>query len=192
MYERLVALTKHRFAEPILAAICFAEASMIPIFPEIMLAPMILTDRRRAWRLAAICTVSSVLGGMLGYAIGFFLFESVGRPIINFYGAGGGFESLAHSFNDNGALMVLIGALSPIPYKVITITSGVTGMDLWTFIIFGIVGRGLRYLIPCALLYFFGPAATALIEKHKKTAVWVMLIAIVVGFAAAPLLFKGG
>jgi len=193
LYDRLKAATKHRLAEPILALLCFLEAMILPIFPEIMLAPMIIADRLRAWRLAAICTVSSVTGGLAGYAIGYFLFDTVGRAIIDFYGAGEGFASLTKSFNDNGPLMILIGALSPIPYKVITITSGVAGLDLWTFVLFGLLGRGIRYFVPCGLFYFFGPVANSFIEKHKAVAGWGMVILTIVGFAMAPLLFpKGG
>ncbi|MBJ6988790.1 MULTISPECIES: YqaA family protein [unclassified Devosia] len=188
-YDRLKTATKHRFAEPILAALCFLEAMIIPVFPEIMLAPMIIADRLRAWRLAAICTVASVAGGLAGYAIGYFLFDSIGRAIIDFYGAADGFGALRQSFNDNGPLMILIGALSPIPYKVITITSGVAGLDLWTFVIYGIIGRGLRYFVPCGLFYFFGPIAGEFIEKHKKWAGIGMVALVVVGFAMAPLLF---
>jgi len=188
-YDRLKLATRHRLAEPILAALCFLEAMILPVFPEIMLAPMIIADRMRAWRLAAICTASSVAGGLAGYAIGYFLFDTVGRAIIELYGAGEGFASLRQSFNDNGPLMILIGALSPIPYKVVTITSGVAGLDLWTFIVYGIIGRGLRYFVPCGLFYFFGPAANAFIERHKAAAGWAMIIAIVAGFAMAPLLF---
>ena len=189
LYDRLKQATQHRLAEPILALLCFLEAMILPIFPEIMLAPMIVADRRRAWRLAAICTVSSVVGGLAGYAIGYFLFDTVGRAIIEFYGAGDGFASLTQSFNDNGPLMILIGAISPIPYKVITITSGVAGLDIWTFLIYGLIGRAARYFIPCGLFYFFGPAANAFIEKHKALAGWGMLIAVIAGFAMAPLLF---
>lgn len=188
-YDRLKQATRHRLAEPILAALCFLEAMILPVFPEIMLAPMIIADRKRAWRLATICTVASVTGGLAGYAIGYFLFDSVGKAIIDFYGAGQGFESLRHSFVENGPLMILIGALSPIPYKVITITSGVAGLDLWTFVIYGIIGRGLRYFVPCGLFYFFGPVAGEFIEKHKKWAGWGMIVLVVVGFAMAPLLF---
>ena len=189
LYDRLKQATQHRLAEPILALLCFLEAMILPIFPEIMLAPMIVADRRRAWRLAAICTVSSVVGGLAGYAIGYFLFDTVGRAIIDFYGAGDGFASLTQSFKDNGPLMIIIGAISPIPYKVITITSGVAGLDIWTFVIYGLIGRGLRYFVPCGLFYFFGPVANAFIEKHKALAGWAMVIAIVAGFAMAPLLF---
>jgi membrane protein YqaA with SNARE-associated domain len=188
-YDRLKQATKHRFAEPILAALCFLEAMILPVFPEIMLAPMIIADRMRAWRLAAICTVFSVAGGLAGYAIGFFLFDSIGRAIIEFYGAADGFDSLRRSFNDNGPLMILIGALSPVPYKVITITSGVAGLDIWTFVIYGIIGRGLRYFVPCGLFYFFGPIAGEFIEKHKKWAGLGMVALVIVGFAMAPLLF---
>ena len=189
LYDRLKLATRHRLAEPILALLCFLEAMILPIFPEIMLAPMIVADRTRAWRLAAICTVSSVVGGLAGYAIGFFLFDTVGRAIIDFYGAGDGFNSLKQSFNDNGPLMILIGAISPIPYKVITITSGVAGLDLWTFIVYGLVGRALRYFVPCGLFFFFGKAANGFIEKHKALAGWGMVALAIAGFAAAPLLF---
>ncbi|ODT47708.1 YqaA family protein [Devosia sp. 63-57] len=188
-YDRLKLATKHRLAEPILAALCFFEAMIIPVFPEIMLAPMIIADRLRAWRLATICTIASVTGGLAGYAIGYFLFDTVGRAIIDFYGAGDGFESLRLSFVENGPLMIMIGALSPIPYKVITITSGVAGLDIWTFVLFSIIGRGLRYFVPCGLFYFFGPVAGEFIEKHKKWAGWGMVALVVVGFAMAPLLF---
>lgn len=193
MYDRLKLLTKHRLAEPILAGLCFLEAMILPVFPEIMLAPMIIADRLRAWRLAAaICTISSVLGGLAGYAIGYFLFDTIGRAIIEFYGAGEGFAWLTQSFNDNGPLMILIGAISPIPYKVITITSGVAGLDLWTFVIYGLIGRGLRFFVPCGLFYFFGPVANAFIERHKKLAGWGMVVAVIAGFAMAPLLFPKG
>ncbi len=189
LYDRLKEATKHRLAEPILALMCFLEAMIIPIFPEIMLAPMIVADRYRAWRLATICTIASVAGGLAGYAIGYFLFDTVGRAIIDFYGAGDGFNTLKESFNNNGPLMILIGAISPIPYKVITITSGVAGLDLWTFVIYGLIGRGARYFVPCGLFYFFGPAASRFIEKHKALAGWGMLALVIVGFALAPLLF---
>jgi membrane protein YqaA with SNARE-associated domain len=190
LYDRLKAATKHRLAEPILALLCFLEAMILPIYPEIMLAPMIIADRLRAWRLAAICTVSSVTGGLAGYAIGFFLFDSIGKAIISFYGAGDGFASLATSFTDNGPLMIIIGAISPIPYKVVTITSGVVSLDIWTFVIFSLIGRGLRYFVPCGLFYFFGPAANAFIEKNKVLAGWTMVILTVLGFALAPLMFS--
>ena len=189
LYDRLKSATSHRFAEPILALICFLEAMIVPVFPEVMLAPMILADRRRSWRLATICTISSVVGGLFGYAIGYFLFDTVGRGIVEFYGAGGEFDHLRQNFIDNGPLMIMIGAVTPIPYKVITITSGVAGVDIWTFILYGFIGRGLRFFVPCGLFYFFGPMAGEFIERHKKWAGWVMIVAVVGGFAAAPLLF---
>jgi membrane protein YqaA with SNARE-associated domain len=189
LYDRLKAATKHRLAEPILALLCFLEAMILPIYPEIMLAPMIIADRLRAWRLAAICTVSSVTGGVAGYAIGFFLFDTIGRAIIEFYGAGDGFATLSQSFIDNGPLMILIGAVTPVPYKVITITCGVVSLDIWTFVIFSLIGRGLRYFVPCGLFYFFGPAANAFIEKNKVLAGWAMVVITIIGFALAPLLF---
>lgn len=182
-------MARHRHAERALAAACFAESSFIPMFPEVMLVPMILAERAKAWRYAAVCTISSVIGGVVGYFIGLLLFEAVGEPLLRFYGMTGDFQQIAGKYNDNGWLMVLIGAVTPIPYKVVTIASGLTQLDLLTFVVVSVIGRGVRFTLPCAAIYFFGEHAKRLMETRGKLVMWGALALMIVGFAGAPLLF---
>ena len=127
MYNGVMALARHRHATPWLAAVSFAESSFFPIPPDIMLIPMVLADRARWWRVAAVCTVASVLGGLAGYAIGAVLWETIGLPLIDFYGYAGKMETFVGHYNEWGAWIVFTAGLTPIPYKVITIASGVSG-----------------------------------------------------------------
>ena len=189
VYDWSLRMARHRHAERALAAVCFAESSFIPMFPEVMLLPMILAERAKAWRYAAICTVSSVLGGIAGYLIGALLFEAVGEPLLRFYGMTGDFEQIAAKFNEYGWLMVVIGGATPIPYKVVTISSGVTQLDFMTFVVASLVSRGVRFALPCAIIYFFGEHAKRLMETRAKTVFWIALALMVIGFAGAPLLF---
>lgn len=190
VYDWSLRMARHRHAERALAAACFAESSFIPMFPEVMLLPMILAERAKAWRYAAICTVSSVLGGIVGYLIGALLFEAVGEPLLRFYGMAGDFEQIAGKYNDYGWLLVLIGGgITPIPYKVITISSGVTQLDFMTFVAASVVARGVRFALPCGIIYFFGEHAKRLMETRAKTVFWIAFALMVIGFAGAPLLF---
>ncbi|MFD1703686.1 YqaA family protein [Methylopila henanensis] len=192
VYDWSLRMARHRHAERALAALCFAESSFIPALPEVMLLPMILAERAKAWRYAAICTISSVIGGVAGYLIGYFLFEAVGQPILNLYGMTGDFEQIAGKYNEYGWLMVLIGGgITPIPYKVITIASGLTQLDFVTFVAASVVARGVRFFLPCALLYKFGPQAKRLMDTRLNQVFWVSLVLVVLGFVAAPYLFKG-
>lgn len=186
LYDWTMKASKHRNAERSLAAMCFAESSFLPAFPEVLLLPMILADRSRAWRLAFVCTLFSVIGGIVGYMIGLFLFETVGQPLLAFYGMAGSFERLAEDYNDLGWLMVLIGGgITPIPYKVVTILSGVTRLDFALFVAMSVLARTIRFLIPCALLYFYGPQAKVLIEKRLGVVLWGSLLLVIAGFLAA-------
>lgn len=190
VYDWSLRMARHRHAERALAAMCFAESSFLPMLPEVMLLPMILAERAKAWRYAAICTVSSVLGGIVGYLIGMFLFEAVGEPLLRLYGMTGDFEQIAGKYNEYGWLMVLIGGgVTPIPYKVITIASGVTQLDFMTFVVVSVIARGVRFFLPCALLYYFGPQAKALMDKRLTQVFWISLVLVVLGFLAAPYLF---
>jgi len=192
IYDWSLRMARHRHAERALAGLCFVESSFIPALPEVMLLPMILAERAKAFRYAIICTVSSVLGGILGYAIGFFLFEAIGEPLLRFYGMSGDFEEVAGTYNEYGWLMVLIGGgITPIPYKVITIASGLTQLDFVTFVAASVVARGVRFALPCALLYRFGPQAKRLMDTRLTQVFWGSLVLIVLGFVAAPYLFKG-
>ncbi|WP_185984577.1 YqaA family protein [Aureimonas mangrovi] len=182
LYDWTLKMSQHRNAERSLAAMCFAESSFLPAMPEVMLLPMILADRTRAWRLAFVCTLWSVLGGILGYFIGVFLFESVGEPLLAFYRMTGSFERIAEDYNDLGWLMVLIGGgITPVPYKVITILSGVTRLDFAVFVGMSVVARSIRFYIPCALLYYFGPQAKVFLEKRMSLVFWSSLALIVGG-----------
>lgn len=191
VYDWSLKMARHRHAERALAGLCFVESSFLPALPEVMLLPMILAQRAKAFRYAVICTVSSVLGGIAGYAIGLFLFETVGEPLLRFYGMAGDFEEIAGTYNEYGWLMVLIGGITPIPYKVVTIASGVTQLDFLTFVAASVLARGVRFALPCALLYQFGPQAKRLMDTRLTQVFWGSLIFVVLGFVAAPYLFKG-
>ena len=183
LYDRVLELSAHRHATWALALVAFVESSVFPIPPDVMLVPMTLAERRRAWRIAAIATIASVAGGALGYAIGFGLFESLGRPILSLYGYGDQFSRFAQNYNDYGAWIVLFAGLTPFPYKVITIASGVTGLNFWVFMAASLLARALRFYIVCGLLYWLGPPIRAFIEKRLGLVVTVFFIALVGGFA---------
>lgn len=190
-YDWSLRMARHRHAERALAVACFAESSFIPMFPEVMLLPMILAERAKAWRYAAICTVSSVLGGIAGYLIGLLLFEAVGEPLLRFYGMAGDFDQIAAKYNEYGWLMVLIGGgITPIPYKVITIASGLTQLDFVTFVLASVVARAVRFALPCGVIYFFGEHAKRLMEKRAATVFWIALALVAAGFAGAPFLLR--
>ena len=166
IYDRVMGLAAHRHAIWWLAAISFIESSVFPIPPDVLLIPMVLAARTQAWRIAAVCTVASVLGGLAGYGIGAFLFEAVGRPLLEFYGYTGKFESFRAQYNEWGAWIVAGAGITPFPYKVITIASGATGLDPLTFTIASVLSRGARFFMVAALLWWIGPPVRVFIERH--------------------------
>lgn len=184
LYDYLMNLAQHKRASWALAAVSFAESSFFPIPPDVMLIPMVVAKKAKAWFYAFICTVSSVLGGIAGYAIGFFLFDSIGKALFDFYGYADKYEKFATTFNDYGAWAVLIAGVTPFPYKVITIASGFTGLDIVTFIVASIVARGLRFYLVAGLLYFFGPAIREFIEKRLGLVTIVFTVLLIGGFVA--------
>ena len=139
-------------------------------------------ERAKAWAYAAMATVASVLGGMAGYAIGFFLYELVGKPILAFYGYTEAFADFAQRYNEYGAWIVFIAGVTPFPYKVITIASGVTQLDFLVFIIASIAARGLRFFLVSALLYWFGPPIRDFIERRLGLVTTVFLVLLIGGF----------
>ena len=166
LYDWTMGLAGHRHATRVLAAVSFIESSVFPIPPDIMLIPMVLADRAKAFRIALVCTLASVLGGLLGYAIGVFLFEEVGQPMLEFYGYGPKFDVFQAKYNDWGAWAVFIAGVTPFPYKVITILSGVTSLNLAVFFVASVAARGLRFFIVAALLWKFGTPIRDFIEKY--------------------------
>lgn len=166
----------------ILALIAFIESSIFPIPPDILLIPMILAMRQRAWLLAGICTIASVTGGMAGYGIGAFLYESVGQSILDFYGKLEKFETFQALYNEWGAWIVMMGGLTPFPYKVITIASGVTGLNIVTFTLFSILARGMRFFLIAWLLWRYGAPIKAFIEKYLGLLTILFFVLLVAGF----------
>ena len=163
LYDRVIQLAQTRWALPALAATSFAEASFFPIPPDALLAPMVLARRERAWLYALVCSVASVLGGCLGYAIGVFL-EPVGLQLLHLFGHGKGMEAYRSWFAQNGFWVILVKGLTPIPYKLVTIASGIARFDLRLFLLASILTRGGRFFLEAALLQH--PAAKAFVDRH--------------------------
>ncbi|HEY4738383.1 MAG TPA: YqaA family protein [Xanthobacteraceae bacterium] len=169
----------------ILGGVAFAESSFFPVPPDIMLLPMSLAQPKRAWLYASVCTVASVLGGVLGYAIGALLYDSVGHWLINLYGLGGKVEAFRASYAEWGALIILLKGLTPIPYKLVTITSGFAGYNLWLFILFSIITRGGRFFMAAIVLNRYGEWIKVRIERHLALSVAILAIVLVAGFIIA-------
>jgi membrane protein YqaA with SNARE-associated domain len=161
----------------ILGAVAFAESSFFPVPPDIMLLPMSLAQPRRAWLFATVCTIASVLGGLLGYAIGALLYDSVGHWLIQLYGLEGKVESFRASYAQWGAVIILLKGLTPIPYKLVTITSGFAGYNIGLFILCSIIARGGRFFIVAVVLNRYGDIIRA--ELEKRLGLWVALFVIV-------------
>ena len=185
LYDWTMALAARPRAEWALAGVAFAESSFFPIPPDILLIPMVLADRRRAWRYAAVATVSSLIGGLAGYLIGAFVFDQVGRPLLEFYGYSARFDEFAAMYNDWGAWIVFAAGLTPFPYKVITIASGTTGLDIVVFMMASLAARGGRFFIVAALLYWVGPPIRAFIERRLGLVFTVFMLLLVGGFVVA-------
>ena len=182
LYVRILRLAAGPNALAALLGVSFVESSFFPIPPDILLIPMILARPRDAWRLAALCTLASVAGGLLGYAIGYFLFDAIGRPILEFYHAMDRYEALKAGFQQWGVWIILIKGMTPIPYKLITIASGVAQFDLVLFIGASIVSRSLRFFLIAALLWRFGDAARVFIERRLMLVTSLFAVALVGGF----------
>lgn len=189
LYDWVMRLAAHKRALPALAVISFLESSVFPIPPDVMLIPMVLADRARAFRIALVCTIASVLGGLLGYAIGYYLFETLGEWVVRTYGLQAGLAAFRAGFDEYGIWIILIKGLTPIPYKLVTIASGAAHFDLFTFVWASIVTRGLRFFLVAALLWKFGEPIRSFIEKRLTLLTWLFLIALVGGFVAFRYLF---
>ena len=183
LYDWTMTLARHRQADRWLAIVSFIESSCFPIPPDVMLIPMVLADRARTWRIAFICTVASVLGGLAGYAIGALLFETVGKPLLAFYGYGEQFQHFTARYNEWGAWIVAFAALTPFPFKVITIASGVAGLDLVVFTVASVLARGARFYLVAALLWRFGAPIQGFIERNLGILTTVFFVLLIGGFA---------
>jgi len=171
LYQKVLALAGSRRAPWALAAVSFAESSFFPIPPDVMLAPMVLARRDKAFLYAAICTAASVAGGILGYAIGYYL-EPLGLALLKLMGHAEGRDAFQAWFNQWGLAVILIKGLTPVPYKLVTIASGLAHFSFITFIWASVVTRGARFFLTAAILKFYGPALLA--EFERRMTVYVL------------------
>jgi membrane protein YqaA with SNARE-associated domain len=184
LYDRVLRLAAHRRAGTWLALVSFAESSFFPVPPDAMLVPMCLARPDRAWRYAAICTIASVLGAILGYAIGYFLFEAVAQPILAAYGHAEALESFRGWFARWGAAVILIKGLTPIPFKIVTIGAGAASFDPIIFLVTCIITRGARFFLVAALLRRYGTPVRDFIERRLTLITTLVALAILAGFLA--------
>jgi membrane protein YqaA with SNARE-associated domain len=189
LYDRVIRLAAHPRAPAVLAVIAFLESSVFPIPPDVMLVPMVLARRTQAFRFALICTVASVLGGLLGYAIGYYAFATVGEWLVRTYHLEAGLEAFRHGFAEYGTWIILIKGLTPIPYKLVTIASGAAHFDLVTFVWASLATRGLRFFLVAALLWRFGEPVRRFVEQRLTLVTLVFLVALVGGFVAVRYVF---
>lgn len=182
IYQWMVDAASGKNALWALAIVAFVESSFFPIPPDIMLIPMIIAAPKKAWKIATVATIASVVGGYFGYLIGFLGYDLIAKPLLNFYGYLEKFEQFSKYYNEYGAWIVLGAGITPFPYKVITIASGVVGMNIWIFGFASVVARGLRFFIIAGLLRFFGEPIKKIIEKHFGLLSIIFFILLIGGF----------
>jgi len=182
LYDFTLSMSESRYALWVLAVVAFAESSFFPIPPHALMIPMVLAAPHRAWRIALVATVASVLGGILGYWIGSALFDSVALPILEFYHKADLFDEFAGRYNEQGAWIVLFAGLTPFPYKIITIASGATGLNFATFMVASVVARGTIFFVIAGLLWKFGPPIRTFIEKRLGLLFTIFMILLVGSF----------
>jgi membrane protein YqaA with SNARE-associated domain len=187
LYHRVLALSARPNAPWWLALVSFAEASFFPIPPDVLLVPMALARPERAWRLAAICTAASVVGGALGYLIGYSLFKVAARPLLEFYHYTAAFERFKATYAEYGLWVILVKGLTPIPYKIVTIASGAAGFNFGLFMLASIVTRGVRFFAVAGLLRLYGDSVRVFIERRLTLVTTLVALGIVLGFAALKL-----
>lgn len=176
LYDRVKALAGHKRAEPALAAVSFIESSVFPIPPDVMLIPMVVSRPDRAWRYALVCTVASVLGGILGYIIGWMFWDAVAQPIIETLGKSDKMDTLQRLYDDHGALAVFGAGLTPFPYKIITIMSGALKLNFGLFIIASVLARSLRFFLVAAIIKKYGVKAEDYIRKNFALATILVFV----------------
>lgn len=182
LYDMTISWAEHRHALWLLAIVAFVESSFFPIPPDILMIPMILARPSRAWLIASVALIASVLGGLLGYAIGALAYEQIGAPILESLGKADSMAEFSTRFNDLGFWAVLTAGVTPLPFKVITIMSGWTGMPLLTFIVTSIFARALRFYIVALLLWKFGAPIRDFIEKRLPLMFTLFVVLLLGGF----------
>lgn len=189
LYDWTMSLAATKNAERMLAAVSFAESSIFPIPPDVLLIPMVLADRRKWLRYALVCTIASVIGAIAGYLIGMFLYEQVAQPILALYGKAESMDNLRLWFEKYGYWAVLFAALTPFPFKVLTIFSGFAALNLPIFIGAAIIGRSVRFFLVSFLLFMFGEPIKAFIEKRLGILFTLFMVLLIGGFVAVRYVF---
>ncbi len=181
LYNRILQLSARKDAVWWMAAVSFAESSFFPLPPDVMLVPMCLSEPKKLWRYTNICALASLIGGMFGYAVGYYLFESIGRLIIDFYNAQDSFQRFQDMFAEFGPWFLILKGVTPIPYKLLTITAGFAHLDLTVFVLCSIVARFSRFYMIAILLHFYGPQVRDIIEKRLMLVTTVLLVIVIGG-----------
>lgn len=188
LYRWTMAQGSRKGALWVLAVVAFIESSLFPIPPDVLIIPMVLAARQRAWLIAGVCTAASVAGGFAGYGIGALLFDSIGEPILSFYGYADRFAAFKGWYEAWGAWIVAGAGVTPFPYKVVTIASGAVALDPWVFGIASVLSRGIRFFLVAALLWKFGPPIRTFIERRLGLVTLVFFVLLLGGFVALKLL----
>lgn len=179
LYQRVLQWSRHKYAVYYLALISFAESSFFPIPPDVMLAPMSLANRSRAWYFGTITTLFSVLGGLFGYLLGYFAFDPIVLPVVHYFGYEAQFAHAEDWFKHYGVWIVFIAGFSPIPYKVFTIAAGVMHMAILPFLIASILGRGARFYLVCALIVWGGQRLEEHLREYIDLIGWITIALII-------------
>ena len=182
-YDAVIHLSESKYALTWLAVISFIESSFFPIPPDIMLIPMILATPNKAWKIAGVCTIASVIGAYFGYIIGIYFFNLIAEPLLNFYGYLDKFEKFKNLYGEYGAWIVFGAGITPFPYKIITIASGVVHLNLVVFTVASIIARGMRFFLIAWLLKVYGVTMRTFIEKNLGWLSVAFLLLLIGGFA---------
>jgi membrane protein YqaA with SNARE-associated domain len=189
IYDWCIASAGKPYASWILGIVSFTESSFFPVPPDAMMIPMALARPDKAWSYATLCTLTSVAGGLFGYFIGAVLYDSVGQWLIALYGYGDKVEAFREAYAAWGTWIILIKGVTPIPYKIVTITSGFAGYNIILFVLLSFVARGMRFYLAAFLLSRYGPRARAVIEERLTFWATLSLVVLIVGIVAAVYLF---
>ncbi len=188
LYDWMMTKARSQRAPHALFWVAFIESSFFPIPPDVMLIPMVIANRLKAWWYATVATIGSVIGGVFGYPIGYYFFEAVGLPILKMYGKAESFGQFTLLFNDWGVWIIIIKGKTPIPYKILTIAAGVAHMALVPFMVASVIARAMRFFLVAGLLYCFGEPIRSFIERRLTVVTTVFVVLLVGGFVAVKML----
>lgn len=188
-YQWFLIKTQSPYATWLLNIISFLESSIFPIPPDIMLIPMVIADRAKAWFLAFTCSVSSIVGGLVGYAIGYYLFETIGMWIIHKYSLETAFTNFQNLFQEYGFWIIVFKGVTPIPYKLVAIAGGATGLGVWQFLLASTISRSIRFFMLAGSIYFLGDKAKGFIEKNLNLVFIGFFVILILGVVAFKLIF---